>query len=132
MSRYTLDEFLEATRQTDRKEGFFELENPRMLELNLGSEGMPSEAWIKTGSMVGYVGQVRFTREGLLQQGVGNLLKKAVSGEGARLTKAEGIGRVYLADTAKKVTVLQLQGRRSTSTATTCSPSRPRSVTKSK
>lgn len=110
MSRYTLDEFLEATRQTDRKEGFFELENARMLELNLGTVGMPSEAWIKTGAMVGYVGQVRFTREGLLQQGVGNLLKKAVSGEGTRLTKAEGVGRVYLADTAKKVTILQLQG----------------------
>jgi uncharacterized protein (AIM24 family) len=53
---------------------------------------------------------VKFTREGLLDQGVGNLLKKAVSGEGARLTRAEGVGRVYLADRAKKVTILQLQG----------------------
>lgn len=110
MSRYTLDEFLEATRQTDRQQGFFELENARMLELNLGAPSMPREAWIKAGSMVGYTGQVRFTREALLQHGVGNLLKKAVSGEGARLTKAEGVGRVYLADSAKKVTILQLQG----------------------
>ncbi len=110
MSRYTLDEFLDATRQTDRQQGLFELENERMLELNLGAPSLPSEAWIKAGSMVGYTGQVRFTREGLLDQGVGNLLKKAVSGEGARLTKAEGVGRVYLADAAKKVTVLQLQG----------------------
>lgn len=110
MSRYTLEEFLEATRQTDRQQGFFELENSRMLELNLGAPSMPTEAWIKAGAMVGYTGQVRFTREGLLEQGVGNLLKKAVSGEGARLTKAQGVGRVYLADSAKKVTILRLQG----------------------
>ena len=110
MSRYTLEEFLEATRQTDRQQGFFELENSRMLELNLGAPLMPTEAWIKAGAMVGYTGQVRFTREGLLEQGVGNLLKKAVSGEGARLTKAQGVGRVYLADSAKKVTILRLQG----------------------
>jgi uncharacterized protein (AIM24 family) len=110
MSRYTVEDFLHATRQTDRGEGLFELENARILELNLGRPGLPNQAWIKMGSMVGYVGNVKFTREGLLDQGVGNLLKKAVSGEGARLTKAEGVGRVYLADRAKKVTILQLQG----------------------
>lgn len=110
MSRYTVDEFIQTTRQTDRGEGLFELETPRMLELNLGGQGLPREAWIKMGAMVGYTGQVKFTREGILQQGLGNLLKKAVSGEGARLTKAEGVGRVYVADSAKKVTILQLQG----------------------
>jgi len=52
---------------------------------------------------------VKFVREGILSQGVGNLLKKAVSGEGARLTKAEGKGVVYLADAGKKVTILDLQ-----------------------
>ncbi len=36
-------------------------------------------------------------REGLLEKGLGKLLKKAVSGEGTRLTKAEGQGRLYLA-----------------------------------
>ncbi|MEQ8847851.1 AIM24 family protein [Botrimarina sp.] len=110
MARYTLDEFLQTTAQTDKGQGLFELETPRLLELNLGGPGLPTDAWIKMGSMVGYTGQVKFTREGILQQGMGNLLKKAVSGEGARLTKAEGVGRVYLADNAKKVTILQLQG----------------------
>ena len=57
MSRYTLDEFLQTTKQTDRGEGFFELETPRLLELNLGGEGLPSEAWIKMGAMVGYTGR---------------------------------------------------------------------------
>lgn len=110
MARYTLDEFVQTTRQEDRGEGLFELETPRMLELNLGGAGLPHEAWIKMGSMVGYTGRVKFTREGILSQGIGNLLKKTVSGEGAKLTKAEGVGRVYLADSAKKVTILQLQG----------------------
>ena len=35
-------------------------------------------------------------------------MKKAVSGEGARLTKAEGRGQVYLADSGKKITILSL------------------------
>ena len=109
MARYTLNEFLQKTRQTDRGEGLFELETPRMLELNLGFDGHPPAVWTKMGSMVCYVGQVKFTREGILQQGVSNLLKKAISAEGARLTKAEGVGRVYLADAAKKITILQLQ-----------------------
>ena len=44
-----------------------------------------------------------------MDRGVGNLLKKAVSGEGARLTKAEGRGQVYLADAGKKITIIRLQ-----------------------
>ena len=108
--RYSLAEFVRQTGQRDRGEGLFELESPRLLELNLGGANRPA-VWTKTGSMVAYVGAVRFTREGLLDQGIGGLLKKAVSGEGARLTKAEGLGRVYLADAGKKVSVLRLRGR---------------------
>ncbi len=103
MSRYTLDEFLSKTRQVDRGEGLFEFETERLLEVNLNGQ-----VWIKLGAMVSYVGQVKFTREGILDQGIGNLLKKSVSGEGCRLTKAEGVGRVYLADNAKKITLLSL------------------------
>ena len=44
-----------------------------------------------------------------MEQGLGNLLKKTMTGEGARLTKAEGRGQVYLADHGKKVTILNLQ-----------------------
>jgi uncharacterized protein (AIM24 family) len=103
MARYSLDEFVEATRQRDRGEGLFELESPRMLEVNLN--GM---VWIKTGAMVGYVGDIKFTREGILEKGVGKFLKKAVTGEGARLTKANGKGRMYLADSGKSVQILRL------------------------
>lgn len=104
MDKYSLDSFIDRTRNRDRGEGFFELETDRFLEVNLDGS-----FWMKMGSMVSYRGQVKFTRENLLSQGLGNLLKKAVSGEGTRLTKAEGLGIIYLADRGKKVTVLKLQ-----------------------
>ncbi len=103
MSDHSIASFLERTKNKDRNEGLFELETPRMLEVNLDGS-----VWMKKGAMVGYHGNVKFTREGALAQGVGNLLKKAVSGEGASLTKAEGQGVVYLADAGKKVTILDL------------------------
>lgn len=106
MSRYTLEEFVKATQQQDRGQGVFELENARMLEVNLDGR-----VWTKMGSMVSYRGQVKFTREGVLEHGLGKLVKKAVSGEGARLTKAEGTGTVYLADQGKKVSILNLDGQ---------------------
>ena len=105
MARYTVEEFVRTTGQKDRGEGVFELESARMLEINLDGQ-----MWTKMGSMVAYVGQVKFTREGMLEHGVGKFLKRAVTGEGARLTKAEGRGRVYLADQGKKVSIINLQG----------------------
>jgi len=105
MARYTLQEFIQTTAQRDRGEGLFELESPRMLEVNLA--GM---VWTKMGSMVAYAGDIKFTREGIMEKGFGKFLKKAVTGEGARLTKAEGHGRMYLADEGKKVQILNLQG----------------------
>lgn len=74
-----------------------------MLEVNLNGK-----VNTKLGSMVSYRGQVKFTREGILDQGVGNLFKKAISGEGMRLTYAEGNGQVYLADAGKKISILSL------------------------
>ncbi|RLS41233.1 MAG: AIM24 family protein [Planctomycetota bacterium] len=101
--RYTLDEFLRRSAERDHGQGLFELESERLLEVNL--DGM---VWTKMGSMVAYVGDVKFTREGILEHGIGKFLKKAITGEGARLTKAEGEGKVYLADMGKKVTILEL------------------------
>ncbi len=104
MNRYSIEEFVTQTQQQDRGQGVFELETERILELNLDGS-----MWTKMGSMISYRGDVKFTREGVLEQGFGNLLKKAVSGEGTRLTKAEGVGKVYLADAGKKITILNLQ-----------------------
>ena len=47
MARYSVDEFVEATRQQDRGEGLFELESSRMLEVNLDGR-----VWMKAGAMV--------------------------------------------------------------------------------
>jgi uncharacterized protein (AIM24 family) len=105
MSRYSLQEFVQQTAQQELNQGTFELESDRMLEVNLN--GM---VWMKMGAMVSYRGQIKFTREGMLEQGLGNLLKKAVSGEGARLTKGEGHGKMYLADRGKKISIIQLNG----------------------
>jgi uncharacterized protein (AIM24 family) len=104
MSQYSLEEFVSKTSEKDRGEGFFELESSRMLEVNLS--GM---VWTKMGSMIAYDGMIKFTREGMLEHGIGKLLKKTLSGEGVRLTKAEGNGHLYLADNGEKVTILDLR-----------------------
>ena len=99
----TIEEFIRSTAQNDSARDYFQLENPRMLEVNL-----ESMVWMKAGAMVAYVGQIKFTREGILEQGIGSLLKRTVSGEGAKLTKAEGRGKLYLADSGKTIQVLKL------------------------
>ncbi len=105
MSVRTLQEFLASSREKDISSDAFELESPHMLEVRL--DGM---VWAKAGSMVARKGSVRFTRQGIMEQGLGNLLKKMVSGEGMQLMKVEGQGRVYLADAGKKITLLRLAG----------------------
>src|SRR5688572_24397239 len=104
MSRHSIREFVERTAQQERGQGLFELEGDRVLEVNINNQLI----WTKTGSMVAYLGQIKFTREGMMEHGLGTLLKKAFTGEGARLTKAEGAGKVYLADAGKKITILAL------------------------
>jgi uncharacterized protein (AIM24 family) len=61
--------------------------------------------------MVGYRGDLKFTREGIFEQGLGNLFKKMLTSEGARLTRVEGTGKLYAADSGKKITVLQLKNQ---------------------
>lgn len=105
MSRYSLQEFVAVTTQKDRGQGLFELEGPRMLEVNLN--GL---IWMKTGAMKAYVGQIKFEREGVFEHGLGKFFKKALTGEGTRLTKANGQGTMYLADEGKSIQILQLNG----------------------
>lgn len=104
MSKYTIQSFLQQTAQQESKREFFELENPHLLEVNLNGR-----IWAKLGSMIGYMGNVKFEREGVMQGGLGNFLKKAVSGEASPMMKAEGQGRVYFADSGKKVRIIYLQ-----------------------
>ena len=100
-----VSEFVESSSQKDLRAEVFELESAHMLEVKLAGR-----VWAKAGSMVAYRGAVKFVRQGMLEQGLGNLLKKAISGEGNTLMKMEGQGRVYLADGGKKITLLRLDG----------------------
>ncbi|WP_397538657.1 AIM24 family protein [Rummeliibacillus pycnus] len=104
MNKYSIAEFIKNTEQVDKGEGFFELETPRLLEVNL--DGL---VWAKAGSMVAYNGSIKFEREGVLEHGIGAMFKKAFTGEGAALMKANGQGKLYLADSGKKIIILYLQ-----------------------
>lgn len=99
---YQIDDFLEHW-QPQRGNRPFELASERMLSVNL--DGL---VWTKKGSMVAYTGKIKFTREALLQRGLMQFFKKALSGEGTALTKAEGTGQLFLADQGKRVSILAL------------------------
>lgn len=105
MKKYSIQSFIEETAQCDEKNNLFELEKEYLLELNIRSQTI----MLKKGAMVAYDGDVKFEREGIFSKGLGNLLKKAVSGEGTSMMKATGTGRVYVADCAKKIRVLYLE-----------------------
>lgn len=105
MNKFSIQTFISETAQDDSKHNFFELEKPYMLELNLNNQTV----MIKKGAMVAYTGNVSFKREGLLSKGIGNLMKKAVSGEGTTMMTATGSGRVYVADSAKRIRILYLE-----------------------
>jgi uncharacterized protein (AIM24 family) len=105
MAIKSLKEFLDSSEQKDISPEAFELESSHLLEVKLNGR-----VWSKAGSMVAYQGTVKFIRQGVREQGLGNLLKKALSGEGMQLMKMEGNGRVYIADAGKKITLLRLDG----------------------
>ncbi len=102
---HSLQQFLSDTAERDRPGDVFELESPKMLEVHVNGR-----MWSKLGVMVAYRGDLTFKREGMLEGGIGNALMKMVSGEMAPLTKIEGRGIAYLADSAKNITILRLQG----------------------
>jgi len=105
MSKYSIHEFVKNTVQQDKGEGLFELETPRILEINL-----TNQIWAKAGSMISYRGNIKFEREGILEHGIGKMFKKALTGEGTALMKATGNGKLYVADQGKKISILDLQG----------------------
>lgn len=103
MSKYTIEEFVRQTKQDEQVNDYFELETPRILEVNL-----KDLVWTKMGSMISYTGNIKFERERILEHGVGKMFKKALTGEGTALMKATGNGRLYLADQGKKITIFEL------------------------
>ena len=59
-------EFGSRTAQQDKGQGVFELERDRILEVNLN--GRLDEDRL----MIAYLGNIRFSREGVLEHGLGN------------------------------------------------------------
>lgn len=105
MSKYSIEEFVRQTKQDERENDFFELETPRILEVNLRDL-----VWAKVGAMISYTGNIKFERERVMEYGIGRMFKKALTGEGTSLMKAQGNGRLYLADQGKKITIFELNG----------------------
>lgn len=102
---FTLVDFLKDTGERDAPGDVFELESPRMLEAHVDGR-----LWTKLGAMIAYRGDLKFIREGMMQGGIGKMLKRAVTGEVTPLSKVEGRGRIYLADEAKEISILRLSG----------------------
>lgn len=105
MNEYSIQRLIEETSQDESKNHFFQLESPYLLELNLRNQVV----LLKKGAMVAYYGDIKFTREGIFSKGLGNLFKKAISGEGITMMTSSGTGKVYAADMAKKVRILHLE-----------------------
>ncbi|MGI5157056.1 AIM24 family protein [Microbispora sp. CA-102843] len=82
--------------------GNFVLQNSKMLRVHL-----PHEVIARQGSMVAFQGQMDFDYEG--SGGVGRLLKKMVTGEGAPLMRVRGQGLLFLADDAHDIHLFYLE-----------------------
>src|SRR3954452_24218250 len=94
----TLGQFNETTSQDA-----FALQNSKLLKVRL--EAVTIQA--KLGSMVAYQGDVTFEHAG--SGGLGRMLQKAVTGEGAQLMKVTGHGEVFLADQAQDIHLIYLE-----------------------
>ena len=82
----------------------FSLQNQKLLKIELSEVTVQA----RRGSMVAYQGDVKFEHAGA--GGLGRMMKKAMTGEGAPLMKVQGSGEVFLADDAQEVHLLKLSG----------------------
>jgi uncharacterized protein (AIM24 family) len=81
----------------------FTLQNSKLLKIELSEVTIQA----KLGSMVAYQGDVTFEHAG--SGGMGRLVKKALTGEGASLMKISGTGEVFVADTAQDIHLIYLE-----------------------
>jgi len=103
--KHSIAEFLKKTGPTTSGRSQFEMEGEYLLQVSLNG-GL----WTKMGSMVAYTGSIKFTREKAFEHGLKRFFKRTFTGEGAKLTKADGQGFLYLADQGKKISLLNLEG----------------------
>jgi uncharacterized protein (AIM24 family) len=93
---------IEQFRETQSGDAFA-LQNSKLLKVRLDAVTIQA----KLGSMVAYQGDVTFEHAG--SGGLGRMLKKAVTGEGAQLMKVTGTGEVFLAEKAQDVHLIYLE-----------------------
>ena len=102
---YSIADFVARTGERDNPGIVFELESPKMLEIHVSGR-----VWTKLGAAIAYRGDIKFIREGMLEGGVMKALMRAATGEMSPLAKAEGKGILYVADSGKEITIIQLNG----------------------
>jgi uncharacterized protein (AIM24 family) len=101
---HSLSDFITAHEDHPAGTERFTLASDHLLGVRLAGD----DVWTKRGAMVAYDGVVEFARRGLLERGVGNLVKRALGGEGGGLVRASGAGRLFLADGGKRIALLRL------------------------
>lgn len=81
----------------------FQLENSYTLDIDVDEEVMA-----KAGSMVAFTGDLSFTGKSSAEGGISGFIKQAATGEGTPVMTIEGQGHAYLADSGKKIQLLEL------------------------
>lgn len=103
MTAQTIKDFLSQNAGVETQEPW-ELENPRILEVKLFNQ----RVWMKAGTMIAYRGGLKFEREGAFEHGASRFFKEMLTGEGAKLSKCTGSGRLYLAEGGKRISLIKL------------------------
>jgi len=81
----------------------FQLENSYTLDV-----AVEGSITTKAGSMIAYTGDLSFTGQASAEGGITGMIKEAATSEGTPVMTVEGTGHVYLADSKKKIQVLEL------------------------
>lgn len=81
----------------------FQLENKYTLDV-----AVDGSILAKAGSMIAFTGDLSFTGKGSAEGGITGFIKEAATGEGTPVMVVEGDGHAYLADSEKKVQLLEL------------------------
>jgi uncharacterized protein (AIM24 family) len=97
-----VEQALQEFKETETGEAF-SLQNDKLLKVELSETTIQA----KLGSMVAYQGDVKFEHAG--SGGLSRMIKKTMTGEGARLMKMSGTGEVFLGVRAQEVHVLKLE-----------------------
>jgi len=102
-----VEQALQGFKETETGEAF-SLQNPKLLKVELSAATIQA----KLGSMVAYQGDVKFEHAG--SGGLSRMIKKTMTGEGARLMKMSGSGEVFLGHRAQEVHLVKLEDDRIT------------------